>query len=77
MIIVSEKRFTTSPLYKQYTHTVERTYTKVTIIINNKDMKCTGEIRFTICPMTNRTHLYHNWIIQNTPKVKKIDKFKN
>ena len=60
MTIGSDTTFTTSPLYKQYTDTIEHKYTKVTIFINNKDMKYMSETRFAICQLTNRTHLYYN-----------------
>jgi len=41
-----------------------------------KDMTCASEIRFTICHMTNRIHLYYYWTIEHTLS-KQINKFYN
>jgi hypothetical protein len=37
MTIESDTSFSTSPLYKQYTDTVEHKYTKATVFLNNQE----------------------------------------
>ena len=67
MTIGSDTSFqlrTSSPLYKQYTNTIEHIYTKATVFLNNSknnNMKCTSATQFEIYPMINRTDLYNKW----------------